>query len=212
MPSTTDKFAFHLKGKRGAFETYRPAQRRVSSARSGKKFVLVRGDRLQYELEAKVAFPQPGNNESDLIDFIKFVDDHKALAFLVMPYTGDSMRRETTGYVATAGQTDFVFHHKHLEPSTLVVTKDGVPQSGATLIDNNDAPKGRIAACTGGETVVITALFYVPCVFLENPLEDGEGLGDDALLLNAPREYDIKIIETGPGDRFVDPSTAPTGV
>lgn len=212
MPSPLDVFPFHLALDPVPFETYRPAQRRVSSARSGKRFVLVAGDQLEYYLKAEVALPQPVSSGLDISDFLSFVDDHKAMEFLVMPFTGNLLRRETTSFTATASQTDFPFYHKYLRADTLAVTKNGTPVS-ASLVDNNTAPLARLAVgAGGGDTVVITALFYVPAVFLTNPAEVGAGLAEDSYVhADGPRSFEIVMVETEPGARFVSPTTAPGG-
>lgn len=205
-----DIFPFHLTNDPFPAEGYRPAQARVSASRTGKKFRLVRGDHLEYRLSAVVSFPQPGSSAQTLDEWHTFLADNKAATFLVMPYTGVALRRESTSFVATAGQTTFPFHHKHIDEGSATVTVNGTPVSISSFTTTGTGHRAAvIAACAGGETVVISTNFYVPCIF--NKLEDAEGLGDESALEDAPRAFEIELVETQPGARFTDPATAPKG-
>lgn len=212
--ATTDVFRFHLAKDEQPYEAYVPANRRVNSSRTGKKFVIVRGTQLEYKLVAEVAFPQPGSHSEQFPQFVVFCHAHAAESFLVMPYTGKFMREEVTSFTAGAGQTDFAFEHKYIDAGSVKVTVDGVPQtSGWSLVDNNTAPKVRFTVAPGaGKTVVITANFYVPVHFATNPLMEGEGLAEDSIINeDAPRSVSIELVEVEPGARFVNAQAASSG-
>jgi hypothetical protein len=206
MASTLDEFRFSLSNDPKPLERYVPAQRRINASRTGKLFTLVRGDVLRFAAKFTVAFPQPPSTVKTLTDMIAFIDGHKALSFLFMPYSGPSLRKEDTSSVAIAAQTVFAFKHKHLDSSTVKVYVDTVLQtSGYTFSGNNTAPIVTFSVAPGvGKVVRLVALFFVPVVFRETPLEDGEGLADprDAEV-DAPMAFSFDIIEIEPGARFV---------
>lgn len=212
--ATTDVFKFHLSKEEQPYEAYVPANRRVNSSRTGKKFVLVRGAQLEYKLVGQVSFPQPSSHSEQFPQFVVFVHAHAAESFLVMPYTGKFMREEITSYTAAAGQTDFALEHKYIDAGSVTVKVDGVPQtSGWSLVDNNTAPKVRFSVAPGvGKTILVTANFYVPVHFVTNPLKEGEGLAEDGILNeDAPRAISIELVEVEPGARFVDAQAASSG-
>lgn len=209
MASELDIFSFWVAKDPVPFERYLPAARRVNRARSGKKHTLVRGDVLEFKAEYIVAFPQPPTGSVlDFTDMLLFVDDHKALSFLVMPYTGPSMRTETALAVTDGTTKDFALLHKHIDTGLIKVYLDGVLQeSGWSVVDNNTAPKVRwVSAPATGQTHKIVAPFYVPCIMLNDPLDEGEGLADPGTsdTTDTPRSFTFEFAETEPGARFVN--------
>ena len=159
-----------------------------------------------------VAFPQPSFSARDLPDLIAFADDHKALAFLYMPYTGPALRQETildtTDGITTDGiATTWAFNHKYLRAASVKVYLDGVEQTaGWSLVGNNSAPTVVFSvAPTTGQTLMIVSDFLVPVIFKKTPMETGQGITDakdpDA---DSPQSFKFEFIETEPGARWVN--------
>jgi hypothetical protein len=207
MASTLDVFDFAIVKEPKPFESYKPALRRINSSRTGKKFVLVKGDVLEFQAKVTTAFPQPPTANKDLSDMIAFADDHKALAFLYMPFMGPSLRQETITAV-TDGTTDtWAFNHKYIDESSVKVYLDGVEQTGNwTLINNNSAPAVKFTSPPAtSKTLLIVANFFVPVVFRKNPLEAGTNITDSKIVdEDAPQSFAFEMVETEPGARWVN--------
>jgi hypothetical protein len=204
-----DVFNFAVAGDPLPFETYRGANRQVNTARDGKKFVLVRGDTLEYRARYVVAFPQPSDTGLDMTDMLSFMDGHKAMSFLVMPYTGPSLRYEIKNIASGASDTVFAFNHRYLDASSVKVYVDDVLQTGGggdyTFSGNNVAPIVTFGTTPGVSTVRLEANFYVPVVLTKDPMDEGQTLADDpAVTTDNPRSYSFEMVETEPGARFVN--------
>jgi len=210
MASLLDVFQFAVAKDPVPFERYVPAQRRINASRAGSKFALTRGDVLEFRGLVVVAFPQPPDVALDFSDMLAFVDDHKSLSFLVMPYTGPSLRQETKLF-ATDGTTKlFATNHKYLDSSLVKVYLDDVEQlAGWTLVNNNVTPVVSFTSAPAtGQTLKIVAQFLVPCHMVKNPLREGEGLADHGRseTEDTSRSFEFEFVEIEPGARFVNPT------
>jgi len=212
-----DIFLFSVSKDPVPFERHVEAQRRTNAARSGKKYVLVRGDALEFLSNVTVAFPQPNSLGLGYADFIDFVDNNKASMFLYMPYTGPSLHRENTVFVLTGIQAVFAFEHKWIDSSSVRVFIDTgggeveVSPLSFGFSGNGTAPIVTFAVPPSSGTVRLQANYYIPVFFLESPTQNGTGLADPRMLdIDAPRSFDVKLIETEPGARFVNPTEATT--
>jgi hypothetical protein len=203
-----DVFDFAIVKEPKPFESYRPGQRRINASRTGKKFVRVLLDVLEFKAKITVGFPQPSDSGKTLTDMIAFADAHKAQSFLYMPYTGPSLRHESTEITATASQKEFAFLHKHLNAASVRVFKNGVEQTSGWAFSGNDtAPIITFTVAPGVSTIRIEADFYVPCLFRKTPLDDGQGLTDGKdPTVDSPQSFPFELIETEPGARWVNPT------
>jgi len=209
VATVLDTFTYALAGDPLPFETYRPANRQVNTARDGKKFVLVRGDTLEFVARVVVAFPQPSDTGLDMTDLLDFMDGHKAMSFLYMPYTGPSLSHEIKNIASGASDTVFAFNHRYLYASSVRVYVDDVLQTGGggdyTFSGNNVAPIVTFGVTPGVSTVRLEADFFVPVVMTKTPMEQGQLLADDpAVTSDNPRSFSFEFVETEPGARFVN--------
>lgn len=213
MATVLDVFGFAVTKDPRPFESFSPALRRVNASRTGRKFVLVKGDVLEFKGSVTVAIPQPADSGLDLSDLIAFADGHKAMAFLYMPYTGPSLRREALTDSTDGLQQDWALNHRYIDASSVEVYLDGVLQSsGWSLTGNNTAPTISFTAPpAGGKTLLVYANFYIPCVFSKSPLGEGAGITDNKNAdADSPQSFAFEVVEIEPGARFVS-ATGMTG-
>lgn len=214
MP-TPDLFLFALAKEPQPFERFAEAQRRTNAARSGKKYVLVRGDVLEFRGDFVVAFPQPDTVGLDYGDWLDFVNANKAKEFLYMPITGPTLHRESTSLPSDGIETVFAFEHLWIDPTSVRVFLDTgggeveVSPASYVISGNGTAPIATFGVAPAAGTIRLQANFYVPCFFRTSPTENGEGLADPGMLeVDAPRSFSVNLIETEPGARFVNASEA----
>jgi len=212
-----DILLFSLAKEPQPYERYAEAQRRTNAARSGKKYVLVRGDALEFKGDFTVAFPQPNSVGLTYTDWLDFIVLNKAREFLYMPITGPALHRENKTYTTDGIETVFAFEHKWIDSSSVRAFLDTgggeveVSPASYTFSGNGVAPILTFSVAPAAGTLRIQSNFYVPVFFRTSPTESGEGLADPRMMeVDAPRSFEVNLIETEPGARFVNASEATT--
>ena len=214
---TPDLFLFSLAGDPKPFERFAEAQRRTNAARSGKKYVLVRGDALEFVADLTVAFPQPNSVGLDYTDWLDFINANKAREFLYMPITGPALHRENKTYTTDGIITVFAFEHLWIDSSSVRVFLDTgggeveISPASYTFSGNGVAPIVTFSVAPAAGTLRIQSNFFVPVFFRSSPTENGEGLADPRMMeVDAPRSFEVNLVETEPGARFVNATEATT--
>lgn len=210
-----DVFNFSMVKNPLPFERYAAAGHRTTAARTGKKYVLTRGDVLEFLGDFVIAFPQPDNVGLDYGDWLDFVNANKAREFLYMPITGPNLHEEVTALPSDGVETVFAYEHLWMDIAFVKVELDTgggfveVSPASYTFSGNGTAPIITFGVAPASGTIRLTGKFYVPVFFRTTPTGNGEGLADQSMInVDDPRSFEVNLVETEPGARFVNASEA----
>lgn len=180
-----------------------PAQHETTRQELNNGYTLVRAEFSsygRYRVGFRTRLPYSSETNETWQAFLRTMQGGMDM-FLFKDRKTELFYKRTSEAVGTGdgSTTAFALDCKHIDSSTLAVTKNGVAQTGGgtdyTFSGNNTAPIITFnSAPTAGHAIVATYEFYMPVRFANDPVQ-GTYLGGDSNV----GDIAIELEETNPG-------------